>query len=27
DFDRSGEKIKPQAAIEVLYRLTKGEIC
>ncbi|MCC8373105.1 MULTISPECIES: acetolactate synthase 3 large subunit [Photorhabdus] len=24
-FDRSGEKIKPQAAIEVLYRLTKGE--
>ncbi|EQC00908.1 acetolactate synthase 3 catalytic subunit [Photorhabdus temperata subsp. temperata M1021] len=25
DFDRSGEKIKPQAAIEVLYRLTKGE--
>ncbi|WP_434524070.1 acetolactate synthase 3 large subunit [Photorhabdus asymbiotica] len=25
NFDRSGEKIKPQAAIEVLYRLTKGE--
>ncbi|TNH45413.1 acetolactate synthase 3 large subunit [Photorhabdus luminescens] len=25
NFDRGGEKIKPQAAIEVLYRLTKGE--
>ncbi|MCW7547591.1 acetolactate synthase 3 large subunit [Photorhabdus sp. APURE] len=25
NFDRSGEKIKPQAAIEVLYRLTQGE--
>ncbi|MGV7960512.1 acetolactate synthase 3 large subunit [Photorhabdus tasmaniensis] len=25
NFDRSSEKIKPQAAIEVLYRLTKGE--
>ncbi|KAA1194955.1 acetolactate synthase 3 large subunit [Photorhabdus heterorhabditis] len=25
NFDRNGEKIKPQAAIQVLYRLTKGE--
>ncbi|OCQ53160.1 Acetolactate synthase isozyme 3 large subunit [Photorhabdus australis subsp. thailandensis] len=25
NFDRGGEKIKPQAAIEVLYRLTQGE--
>ncbi|NRN27285.1 acetolactate synthase 3 large subunit [Photorhabdus heterorhabditis] len=25
NFDRNGEKIKPQAAIQVLYRLTEGE--